>query len=134
MDMKMRHGFTGVRTVVDDEAKAVREVQLLRDLASDEQQMPEYALIGGGGFAHAGDNFFRHDQQVHGRLGLDVVEDDAVLVLVLELRGDFAGDDTFENRFGHGFGGKIVEVDVATGGGAGPRCRRVPRGRYRNKS
>ena len=36
-----------------------------------------------------------------GRLRLDVVEDDAVFVLVLDLRGDFAVDDFLKNGLGH---------------------------------
>ena len=39
---------------------------------------------------------------MHGRLRLDLVDDDAVFVLVLDFRGDFAVDDFLEKRF-HGF-------------------------------
>lgn len=37
-----------------------------------------------------------------GSLGLDIVEDDAEVVLVLDLGGDFAVDDALEDGFGHG--------------------------------
>jgi hypothetical protein len=36
------------------------------------------------------------------RLRLDVVQDDAVFVLVLDFGGDFAGDDALEKGLGHG--------------------------------
>lgn len=100
--MEVRHGFAGVRTVVHDEAEAVIEFQFLRDSPRDEEQVAEHGLIGGNGGADSGDRLFRYDQQVNGRLGLDVVEDDAVLILVFDPGGNFPGDDAFEDRFGHG--------------------------------
>jgi hypothetical protein len=39
---------------------------------------------------------------MHRGLRIDVVDRDAVLVLVRELGGDLTVDDFLENRFGHG--------------------------------
>ena len=103
--MEVGNGFAGVRAVVHDEAEALREVELLRDLAGDEEEVAEDGLVGGGGFADAWYQLFGDDEQVDGGLRLDVVEDDAVFVLVLEARGDLAGDDFFEDRR-HGAEGK----------------------------
>lgn len=102
----MRDGFAGVRTLVHDEAEAVREMEFFRDGAGDEEEMAEDCLIVGRGFADARYHLFGDDQEMDGRLWLDVVEDDAVFILVLELGGDFARDDFFEEGFGHG-GGRL---------------------------
>ena len=101
MDVEVRHGFAGVGAVVDHEAEAVVELEFFRDLAGDEEQVAEDRLIFRGGFADARDRFFGDDEQVDRRLRLDVVEDDAAVVLVFDAAGYFAGDDAFEER-GHG--------------------------------
>ena len=88
--------------VVDHDAKAVGEVEFLRDPTRGGEEMAEQRFVAGRGFADARDQFLRNDQQVHGGLRLDVVEDDAVFVLVLDLGGDFAIDDFLEDRLGHG--------------------------------
>ena len=53
-------------------------------------------MVGGGGFADARDEFLRDDEDVHWRLGRDVVDCDAEIVLVRELGGDLVIDDFLE--------------------------------------
>ena len=101
MNVEVRHGFAGVAAMVDDQAEAVGELEFSGDGAGDEEKMAKDALIGVGGIAHARYQFFGDDQKVDGRLRIDVVEHDAVLVLVLDLGGDFAIDDFLEDRFSH---------------------------------
>lgn len=100
--MKVGDGFAGVTTVVDHDAKAVGEVEFSGDDAGDDEEMAEEGLVSGGRFAHARYQFFGDDQKVSRRLRLDVVEDDAMLVLVLDPGGNFAIDDFLEDGFGHG--------------------------------
>jgi hypothetical protein len=38
---------------------------------------------------------------VHGRLRIDIVDDDAAIVFELDLGGDFTRDDFFEDGFCH---------------------------------
>jgi len=102
VDVEVRHGFAGVRAVVDDKAKAVGELELAGELAGDEQEMAEDGFIGGRGVADSRDDFFRNEEQVNGRLRLDVMKSEAEIVFVLDARGNFAGDDTFEQSLGHG--------------------------------
>src|SRR5882757_5412917 len=97
MDVEMGNALGGGGAVIDDEAEALREVELFRDHAGGEDEMAEDGLVGGRGFLDAWDDFFRNDEQVDGRLRLDVVEDDAVLVLVFDLGGDFTVDNALEN-------------------------------------
>lgn len=59
-------------------------------------------MIVGRGGADARQGFFGDDEQVDRRLRLDVVQNDAVFVLVLDFGGDFAGDDALEKGLGHG--------------------------------
>ena len=99
--MEMRHRLAGVGAVVHDEAVAVGKLKFFRDDAGDEEEVAEDGLVGVGGFADARDGFLRDDEQVDGCLRLDVVEDDAEGVLVLDRGGDFAVDDFLENGLGH---------------------------------
>jgi hypothetical protein len=101
MNVQMRHGFAGVRTMIHDEAETVHQVELLRDPPGDEEQVAEYRLILGRRFADARYHFFGDNQQMHRRLWLDIVEDDTQVVLVLDFRWDFAVDDFLEDGFWH---------------------------------
>ena len=100
--MEMRDGFAAVGAVVDHEAKAAGEVEFLGENAGGEKEVAEKRLVGGGGFTHAGTEFFWNDQKMDRSLGLDVVQDDAEVVLVLDLGGDFTVDDALEDGFWHG--------------------------------
>ena len=59
---------------------------------------------------------------------LDVVEDDAVLVLVFDFRRDFAVDDALKDGLGHGGAGHRGFTETATAG-----WRRAPYGRRRDR-
>ena len=96
VDVQVRDGFAGVRAVVDHEAKAAGELEFFSDYAGGEEQVAEHGFIGGRGVTDAGDYVFRNDEQVNRGLGGDVVDDDAAVVLVLDLGGDFAVDDALE--------------------------------------
>ena len=100
--MEMRDGFAAVGAVVDHEAKAAGEFEFLGENAGCEQQVAEERLVGGRGFTHAGNEFFWNDQQMDRCLRLDVMQNDAEVVLVLDLGGNFAVDDALEDGFWHG--------------------------------
>ena len=100
--MEVRDGFTAVGAVVDHEAKATGEVEFPGENACGKKEVSEERLVACGGFAHAGNEFFWNDQQVDGSLRLDVVQDDAEVVLMLDLGGDFTVDDALEDGLGHG--------------------------------
>lgn len=88
--MQMGHGLTGMRPVVDHEPIAVGEIELLRDIASREEQVPEHRLIVRDCLADARYRLLRDDQQMGRRLWLDIVDHEAKLVLVFDLGRDFA--------------------------------------------
>lgn len=97
--MEVGDGFAGVGAVVDDEAEAAGEVEFFGDDAGGDEEVAELGFVGGRGFADAGYQFFGDNEEVDGGLGLDVVDDDAAVVLVFDLRGDFAVDDFLEEGF-----------------------------------
>jgi hypothetical protein len=101
MNVQVGHRLAGVRTVIHHEPEAVRELELSRDIAGDEQEMAEHDLILGGGFRDARNYFFRDDQQVNGCLRLDIMQHEALLVLVFDSRGNFAVDNFLKESF-HG--------------------------------
>jgi hypothetical protein len=111
VDVEVRDAFAGVGAVVDDEAEAAGEVEFFRDDSGGDEEMAELGFVGWRGFADAGDECLWDDQEMDGRLGLDVVDDDAAVVLVLDLRGDFAVDDSLEEGFRHGEGGKRMTME-----------------------
>lgn len=95
--MQMWHGFATVGTIVDHESVTrFFEPDFLRDFRSFEQQMTECLMIGSGRFCNARDGFFGDDQDVGRSLRRDVLECEHEVVLVNDLRWNFAGDDSFK--------------------------------------
>lgn len=101
VNVKMRHGFARVGAVVDHEPEAFGETEFLGDVSGDDEEVPQNRLVGGVGGGDAWDQLFRHDEEMHRRLWVDVVEDDAVFVLVFDPGRDFTIDDAFENGLRH---------------------------------
>ena len=99
--VKMRDRLGGVGAVVDHEAKPFLKIQFFCERAGSEQEVAEHCLIGERRFTDARDGFFWDDQQMNRRLGLDIVEHDAEIILVFDLGGDFTVDDALEKSFGH---------------------------------
>lgn len=101
MHMKMWHRFACIRTAINHGAKArFRNGKFFGQLTCDVEQMTQHSLVAINRFAQARDRFFGNDQQVNWRLRADVVDRDAAIILELDLGGDFAGDDFFEDGFG----------------------------------
>lgn len=99
--MEVRDGFAGVGSVIDHETEAAGQLEFFGDRAGGEEEVAEDGLLVGGGVADAGDDGFRDDQEVDWSLGCDVMDDDAAIVLVFDLRGDFTVDDALEEGLGH---------------------------------
>jgi hypothetical protein len=97
--MKMGHSFAAIRAVIDYQSKAgfVQSFRLRYDLRNAEE-MAEQRLVAELGGRHAGDFLLWDDEEMHGRLRLDIVERQAAIVLERDLGRDFAGDDLGENR------------------------------------
>ena len=90
--MEVGDGFASGATVVDDEAEALRsgiDAEIGRHFSSDEEEVAEGSLVLGYGFTDPGNELLRDDEQMDGRLRIDVPEDDAMAVVVENVRGDF---------------------------------------------
>ena len=99
--MEVGHGFAGIGAVVDDETEAARDTKFFGDYTGGEEQVAEDGLIGGSGVADARDHGLWNNEKMNGGFGGDVVDDDAAIVLVFDLGGNFAVDDALEKGLGH---------------------------------
>ncbi len=101
--MEVGDGFAAVGAVVEDDAEAVIEGEVVGDFGGGEEEVADEGLVGGGGLGEAGDGFPGDDEDVDGSLRVDVAKGVADVVLVDGGAGDFAVDDALEDGFvGHG--------------------------------
>lgn len=98
--MQVRDAFPAISAVVDHEPVAgFGDAEFFRNGSGGEQKVAERGLVGGRGFADAGDKFLRDDEHMHRCLRVDIVDGDAEVVLVRELGGNLAVDDFLEESF-----------------------------------
>ena len=98
MNMQMRDAFTRVGSAVDDDSIAARQLQLLRHIARNQKQFAEQCSVRIGRVRKTGNSFFRHDQDMRWRLGINVVKRNRVLIFPNDFGRNLASDDFFENR------------------------------------
>ena len=98
MYMQMRYAFTCIRTAVDHDTIAAGQLQLFRHVARNQKQFAEQCSVLIGRVRETGNGFFRHDQNMHWRLGIDVVKRDRVIIFPDDFGRNLAGDDFVENR------------------------------------
>ena len=99
VDMEVRDGFAAVRAIVDGDAKALFELELLSKRGGGEEEVAKDGSVFGGGFTDARDGLAGYDEQVHGSTRSDIVEGDARCVLMLDFGGNFALHDFLKDRF-----------------------------------
>src|SRR5579862_10064759 len=93
MHVQVRHGLPRLFAAIDDQPVAVRELELGGQLDGDQVQVAEQLAVGLGDAVVRGNHFLGDDQDVDGRLRIDVVEGEAHIVFVGDLRVDLAIDD-----------------------------------------
>lgn len=99
--VQMRHGFASVRAVVDHQPVAAFQIQFLRNLGGFEQQMAEQLVVVRRGLGDARHALFRENQNMHRRLRGDVADGEDQIVLINDVRRDFARGDFLEKGFVH---------------------------------
>lgn len=99
VDMEVRDGLAGVRTVVNHDPKSVSQSELFGHNSSCDQEVTEDGFVRRAGFSQSRYQFFRYNEEMDRSLRLDVVQDDALVVLVFDPSGDFAVDDPLKNGF-----------------------------------
>ena len=101
--MQVRDGLAAVTAIVDGDSEPLGEFEFFGDLRRGQKEMPEGGLIAAFRFRDARDRFFWNNEAMHRRLRVNVVNDNAVRVLVLDFCGDFAGDNLLKKGgFAHG--------------------------------
>ena len=126
--MEMRHRFTAIQSVIDDEAVAgTLQPEMIRDLGGLQQQMAQQTMIIRRGVGNAWDGFSRHDEDVRWRLRIDVVEGQDQVVFIDDGGGDVFVDDLLEYGFAHepAVGSGSVNVTRQRGSNYW-RCARKP--------
>ena len=94
MKMQVRDALLPVLAAVDDHAiAALVNPQLTNQLAHDAIGVADDGFVLFREFVHADNVLFRHDEHMHGRLRLNVVDGDNQIVLIHFSRRDFPGDD-----------------------------------------
>jgi len=73
MEVEVRHGLSGVRTVVDDQpVTAGIQTEAFGDFRRLQQQVAKDAVILGLCFRNPGNRLLRHEEDVNGRGWLDI--------------------------------------------------------------
>jgi len=97
--MQMKDDLPGTLPVVDvDSEGVVGQALLARDLASDEEEVPQQDTVLNVGVAEPRDVSLGDDDYMQGRLRVDVPKGQAVLILVDDIRRDLAAKDLAEDR------------------------------------
>src|SRR5690606_17249894 len=103
VNMTVRHTFSAVRSVVDDNAVAFSEPELPGEVACCQEEGRKNFLILVSALGDARKEVARHDQHMSWCLRIKVVEGDALFVIVHDPGGDFARHDTLKDGwFSHG--------------------------------
>ena len=98
MDVQVMHRHPGVRSVVDDEAKAVFLNPLAPgDLLGRAVNEPEYGQVLGWDVHDRRDVLSRDDQDMNGRLGARVPEGVHLIILINRSGFDLPCDDVAED-------------------------------------
>lgn len=100
--VEMGNRFAAVGSVVDHQPEAgFTDSQLSCNFRRLEEQMADQLFVLGRGFGDARYRFFGNDQNVLGRLRVDVAKGDHQIIFVNDVRGDFARGDLFKKRLAH---------------------------------
>ena len=82
--------------VYDAAIAACRNAFFFSDLAGHDQQVAQSVAVGGLRFLNAGDGFFRDDEDMGGRLRIDIVKGEYLVIFVYLLGRNLSVDDLAE--------------------------------------
>jgi len=86
--MKMGYGFAAIRTVVDDNAIAVLEVEVGGDAPGGHQKVSEGLLVFGFRASETGNHLSGNDENMGGRLRRNIPDGKADIVFMNNFGGD----------------------------------------------
>ena len=96
--MQMRHAFTCVRSAVNYDSITTGKLQLFRHVARNQKQFAKQRGVLIGRVPETRNGLFWYNQNMHWRLGIDVVKRNRLLVFPNDFGRNLAGDNFFENR------------------------------------
>jgi hypothetical protein len=116
MDVYVKDGLTGLRPNVEHGPVALLNPALPADFGRDEMKAPDKLRIFFLRFFQAADMFFRDDEDVSGRLRVDVLEGKTMLVFIYFLGRNLALHNSAKEAISHSGSGVRCQV-------SGLRCQ-----------
>ncbi len=90
----MENRLSGVRPVIDDHpVTAFIKTPLGSDGLGNKEQVPDELTVRDNNAVNVGNMFFRHDERMDRRLGIDILKSDRILIFVDYCCGDLSFDD-----------------------------------------
>lgn len=100
--MQMRHRFAAVRSIVDDEAITIfSKTNFFGDFAGFEEDVAQDFGVFGLCFRDARKNFFGKNQNVRGRLRMNVADGHDQIVFINNCRRNFTRGNFFKEGLAH---------------------------------
>jgi hypothetical protein len=94
MKMDMENRLSGIMAVIDDHTvTAFIKTPFGGDGPGNKEQVTDELSVRDNKTVNVGDMFFRHDERMDRRLGIDVLKSDRVFILVDDCCGDLFFDD-----------------------------------------
>jgi hypothetical protein len=105
VDVEVEDGLSGAGADVEDGAVSLLDVALARDLGGGEVAAANDFGVGGFRFFQSGKMFLGNDEDMCGRLCVDVLEGEYIFIFVNFLGGNLAAEDAAEEaiRISHGW-------------------------------
>ena len=102
LEMKMKHALAAMSTGIDYEAvPRIGNPLLFCDCITGQQQAPEQCDIGLLQLGNRGEMFWRDDERMDRRLGIDIVERDYQIVLIDKRCGNGPRDNFTKKTVAH---------------------------------
>jgi len=98
--VKMEDGLSGAGADVENGAVTVLDFARTGDICSNEMAASDEFGIGQFSFFQSREMFLGHDEDVRGRLRIDVFEGEDMFVFVHFFRRDFSSNDAAEDAIG----------------------------------
>ena len=101
MDVQVWHGFACVCSVVDYyPITGLVDASFLRHRLGGKKKLPQESTVIPASLADPRDDPFGDDENMHRRLGVNVVKRDQIIGLMHDAGRNLAGDDFLEDRHG----------------------------------
>ena len=100
--MQVKNGLTDAPTGINGQpVSGISEIQTFRYQAGGQQQVAGERFIRGGHVVERIEMLFGQHQQVGWREGVDIADDQALVIFIEDIRGRGFGDDLAKDAVGH---------------------------------